>query len=74
VDAKATFVWLRNALLSGHIVIVSSMAAINGSPLSGGYPGAKRMQWLIADYATQEAGGVKLGLRAHYGGGLVPLN
>ena len=70
VDAKATFVWVRNALLlpmkpGGHIVIVSSMAAVNGSPLSGGYAGAKRMQWFMADYAAQEAGRLKIGLRVH---------
>ena len=69
-DAKATFVWLRNALLlpmkpGSHIVIVSSMAAINGSPLSGGYAGAKRMPWLMAEYASQEASRLKLGLRFH---------
>jgi NAD(P)-dependent dehydrogenase (short-subunit alcohol dehydrogenase family) len=70
VDAKSTFVWLRNALLlpmkpGGHIVIVSSMAAVNGSPLSGSYAGAKRMQWIMADYAAQEANRLKLGLRIH---------
>jgi NAD(P)-dependent dehydrogenase (short-subunit alcohol dehydrogenase family) len=70
VDARATFVWLRNALLlpmklGGHIVIVSSMAAVNGSPLSGSYAGAKRMQWFMAEYASQEANRLKLGLRVH---------
>jgi NAD(P)-dependent dehydrogenase (short-subunit alcohol dehydrogenase family) len=45
VDAKSTFSWLRNALLlpmkaGSHMVIVSSMAATNGSPLSGGDTGA----------------------------------
>jgi NAD(P)-dependent dehydrogenase (short-subunit alcohol dehydrogenase family) len=70
VDTKATFVWLRNALLlpmkpGSHIVIVSSMAAVNGSPLSGSYAGAKRMQWMMADYASQEASRLKLGLRFH---------
>jgi NAD(P)-dependent dehydrogenase (short-subunit alcohol dehydrogenase family) len=70
VDAKATFVWLRNALLlpmkaGSHIVIVSSMAAVNGSPLSGSYAGAKRMQWFMANYAAQEATRLKLGLRVH---------
>ena len=70
VDAKATFVWLRNVLLlpmkpGGHVVIVSSMAAVNGSPLSGSYAGAKRMQWFMADYASQEANRLKLGLRVH---------
>jgi len=70
VDARSTFVWLRNALLlpmkpGSHIVIVSSMAAVNGSPLSGSYAGAKRMQWFMADYASQEANRLKLGLRIH---------
>jgi hypothetical protein len=35
---------------ASHIIIVSSMAAINGSPLSGSYAGAKRMLWFMADY------------------------
>jgi NAD(P)-dependent dehydrogenase (short-subunit alcohol dehydrogenase family) len=70
VDAKSTFVWLRNALLlpmkpGSHIVIVSSMAAINGSPLSGSYAGAKRMLWLMADYASQEVTRLKLGIHIH---------
>jgi len=70
VDAKSTFVWLRNALLlpmkpGSHIVIVSSMAAINGSPLSGSYAGAKRMLLLMADYAAQEVNRQKLGLHIH---------
>ena len=70
VDTKATFVWLRNALLlpmkaGSHIVIVSSMAAINGSPLSGSYAGAKRMLWLMADYASQEVSRLKLGIHIH---------
>jgi NAD(P)-dependent dehydrogenase (short-subunit alcohol dehydrogenase family) len=70
VDARATFVWLRNALLlplrpGSHIVIVSSMAAVRGSPLSGGYAGAKRMQWMMAQYAAEEVGRLKLGIRIH---------
>jgi len=70
VDTKSSFVWLRNALLlpmrpGSHIVIVSSMAAINGSPLSGSYAGAKRMLWLMADYAAQEVNRQKLGLHIH---------
>jgi NAD(P)-dependent dehydrogenase (short-subunit alcohol dehydrogenase family) len=70
VDAKAGFVWLRNALLlpmkpGSHIVLVSSMAAINGSPLSGSYAGAKRMLWFMAEYAAQEIGRLKLGIHIH---------
>jgi NAD(P)-dependent dehydrogenase (short-subunit alcohol dehydrogenase family) len=68
VDTKATFVWLRNALLlpmkpGSHIIIVSSAAAIHGSVLSGGYAGAKRTQWFMAKYALLEAERNKLGLR-----------
>jgi len=70
VDAKAGFVWLRNALLlpmkaGSHIMIVSSMAAINGSPLSGSYAGAKRMLWFMSDYASQEIHRQKLDIYIH---------
>lgn len=70
VDAKSTFVWLRNSLLlpmkpGSHIVILSSMAAINGSPLSGSYAGAKRTLWFMADYASQEIDRLKLGIHIH---------
>jgi len=41
------------------------MAAINGSPLSGSYAGAKRMLWLMADYAAQEVSREKLDLHSH---------
>ena len=69
-DAKATFNWLRDALLlpmksGGHIVVISSMAAVLGSPLSGSYAGAKRMQWLLTEYASEEAARLKLNLRFH---------
>jgi NAD(P)-dependent dehydrogenase (short-subunit alcohol dehydrogenase family) len=67
VDAKAAFVWLRDALLlpmnkGSHVVVVSSGAALQGSPLSGSYAGAKRMQWFLADYAKKEAERLGLGL------------
>jgi NAD(P)-dependent dehydrogenase (short-subunit alcohol dehydrogenase family) len=70
VDTKATFVWLRNALLlplkpGSHIIIVSSGAAIHGSVLSGGYAGAKRTQWFMAKYASLEAERNKLDIRIH---------
>ena len=42
---------------------MSSGAAIEGSPLSGGYAGAKRMQWLLADYAQQLSTKRQLGIR-----------
>ena len=44
---------LKTPLKSGSRVLVgSSGAAQNGSPLSGGYAGAKRMLWLMAKYAN----------------------
>ena len=70
VDAKSTFLWLRNALLlpmkpGSHVIVVSSGAALRGSPVSGGYAAAKRAQWFMAEYAAMEAQRMKLDLRFH---------
>ncbi len=61
-DVRITFEWLREALLQplrpgSHVVVISSGAALNpnGSPLSGGYAGAKATQRLITAYAQEEA-------------------
>jgi NAD(P)-dependent dehydrogenase (short-subunit alcohol dehydrogenase family) len=56
------------------IILISSGAAIGGSPLSGGYSGSKRTQMFIAQYAQQEADRLHLGLRffALAPGGLMP--
>jgi len=59
-DVKIAFTWLREALLQplppgSRVVVVSSGAAINGSPASGGYAGAKATQRFIAGYANEEA-------------------
>jgi NAD(P)-dependent dehydrogenase (short-subunit alcohol dehydrogenase family) len=67
-DTRAAFhlvqAALRVPLRPGSVVaIVSSGAAINGSYLSGGYAGAKRMQWLLANYAQKIADAKKLGIR-----------
>src|SRR5882724_9726075 len=48
-DVRITFQWLREALLKplrpgSRVVVISSGAALNGSPLSGGYAGAKATQ------------------------------
>lgn len=56
-DVKAAFHWVQEALRQplargSRVAIMSSGAAIGGSPLSGGYAGAKRMQWLLAGYAN----------------------
>jgi NAD(P)-dependent dehydrogenase (short-subunit alcohol dehydrogenase family) len=67
-DVKAGLYWLQAALKtplkSGSRVLVgSSGAAENGSPLSGGYAGAKRMLWLMAKYANGVSVQNKLGIR-----------
>jgi 3-oxoacyl-[acyl-carrier protein] reductase len=61
-DVRITFHWLREALLTplrpgSRVVVVSSGAALNpnGSPLSGGYAGAKATQRFITGYAQDEA-------------------
>jgi NAD(P)-dependent dehydrogenase (short-subunit alcohol dehydrogenase family) len=59
-DVKIAFTWLREALLQplppgSRVVVVSSGAAINGSPASGGYAGSKATQRFIADYAQEES-------------------
>jgi NAD(P)-dependent dehydrogenase (short-subunit alcohol dehydrogenase family) len=71
VDVQMTFHWLREALLlplrpGSRVIVMSSGAAIMGSPLSGGYAGAKATQRFMADYATQEAqrGGLQITVSA----------
>jgi NAD(P)-dependent dehydrogenase (short-subunit alcohol dehydrogenase family) len=66
-DVRMAFHWLREALLlplrpSCRIVVMSSGAAIAGSPLSGGYAGAKATLRFIADYANQESQRAGLGI------------
>ena len=67
-DVRAAFqfgkVALTQPLAPGSLVIVvSSGAAINGSPLSGGYAGAKRMQWFLANYCQGESAALERGVR-----------
>lgn len=57
VDVKMAFHWMGEALRlplarGSRVLVMSSGAALAGSPLSGGYAGAKRMQWLLAGYAN----------------------
>jgi NAD(P)-dependent dehydrogenase (short-subunit alcohol dehydrogenase family) len=68
VDVKIGFHWLREALLlplapGSAIVVVSSGAALQGSPLSGGYAGAKATLRFIARYAAEEADRLGLGIQ-----------
>jgi NAD(P)-dependent dehydrogenase (short-subunit alcohol dehydrogenase family) len=59
-DVRIAFHWLREALLKplrprSRVVVISSGAALAGSPLSGGYAGAKATQRFITAYAQDEA-------------------
>jgi NAD(P)-dependent dehydrogenase (short-subunit alcohol dehydrogenase family) len=67
-DVKASFQFCKAALSvplrSGAMVIlISSGAAIGGSPISGGYAGAKRTQMFLANYSQKESDRLGLGLR-----------
>lgn len=67
-DLKASFLLVKQALTlplppGSTVVLISSGAAITGSPVSGGYAGAKRMQWLLADYAQRVSDSRRLGIR-----------
>ncbi len=68
-DVQLSLSWVQAALKlplapGARVVLVSSGAALLGSPLSGGYAGAKRMVWLLAGYANAEA--VERGLGLHF--------
>jgi NAD(P)-dependent dehydrogenase (short-subunit alcohol dehydrogenase family) len=66
-DVRIAFHWLCQALLmplrpGSRVVVVSSGAAVAGSPLSGGYAGAKATQRFITGYAQDEANRAGLGI------------
>ena len=65
-DVQITFHWVRAALAQplspgSRVIVISSGAALAGSPLSGGYAGAKATQRFIANYAREEAYVQRLG-------------
>jgi NAD(P)-dependent dehydrogenase (short-subunit alcohol dehydrogenase family) len=67
VDVRMTFEWIRKALVlplapGSQILVMSSGAAIPGSPMSGGYAGAKAMQRFLAAYANEESTRADLGI------------
>jgi NAD(P)-dependent dehydrogenase (short-subunit alcohol dehydrogenase family) len=67
-DVKAGLYWLQAALKAplkpgSRVLVGSSGAAVNGSPLSGGYAGAKRMLWFMAKYANGVSQQKALGIR-----------
>jgi NAD(P)-dependent dehydrogenase (short-subunit alcohol dehydrogenase family) len=68
VDVRIAFevgrVALARPLRPGStVVIVSSGAGLDGSPLSGGYAGAKRMQMFLAGYLQRASDARELGIR-----------
>ena len=74
-DVRAGLYWLQAALNlplkpGSRVLVGSSGAAQNGSPLSGGYAGAKRMLWFMAKYANGVSEQKGLGIRFQ---AIVPL-
>lgn len=68
VDVAQTFHWLQACLTrpldpGSTVVTFSSGAAVQGSPLSGGYAGAKAMVRFLTSYAGEESARAGLGLR-----------
>jgi NAD(P)-dependent dehydrogenase (short-subunit alcohol dehydrogenase family) len=66
-DVRIAFHWLREALLKplrsdSKVIVISSGAALNGSPLSGGYAGAKATLRFITAYAQEEANRASLNI------------
>jgi NAD(P)-dependent dehydrogenase (short-subunit alcohol dehydrogenase family) len=68
VDVAQAFHWSRQALRlplapGSSVIALSSGAAVNGSPLSGGYAGAKATVRFITSYAAIESqrGGLGIG-------------
>ena len=67
VDVAQAFHWIRQALRrplapGSTVVAFSSGAAINGSPLSGGYAGSKATVRFITGYAALESERAGLGI------------
>jgi NAD(P)-dependent dehydrogenase (short-subunit alcohol dehydrogenase family) len=68
VDVRHAFHWTREALLrplppGSAVVALSSGAALQGSPLSGGYAGAKATIRFLTAYAADESERAGLGIR-----------
>jgi NAD(P)-dependent dehydrogenase (short-subunit alcohol dehydrogenase family) len=68
VDVQHVFHWTREALLlpldpGTNVITLSSGAAISGSPLSGGYAGAKATIRFLTAYAKAESDRHLLGIR-----------
>jgi len=67
-DVKIAFHFCKAALsrplpAGTSVILISSGAALAGSPISGGYAGAKRTQIFMANYSQKESDRLRLGLR-----------
>lgn len=67
-DVKIAFHFCKAALsrplpAGASVILISSGAALAGSPNSGGYAGAKRTQIFVANYSQKESDRLRLGLR-----------
>jgi len=67
-DTRHAFIWIRAALKAplrrgSTVVSMSSGAALRGSPLSGGYAGAKATMSFLSDYATEDSRRAGLDIR-----------
>jgi NAD(P)-dependent dehydrogenase (short-subunit alcohol dehydrogenase family) len=67
-DVKIAFHFLKAALsrplpAGASVILISSGAALAGSPISGGYAGSKRTQMFMANYSQKESDRLGLGLR-----------
>jgi NAD(P)-dependent dehydrogenase (short-subunit alcohol dehydrogenase family) len=74
-DVRMSFLFcghaLRMPLAPGSaVILITSGAGLGGSPISGGYAGAKRMQMFIASYCQKESSRLGLGIRFN---ALVPM-
>lgn len=66
-DVKGGLYWMQAALTAplapgSRVLVTSSGAAVGGSPMSGGYGGAKRMLWMMANYANAASAEGGLGI------------
>jgi NAD(P)-dependent dehydrogenase (short-subunit alcohol dehydrogenase family) len=67
-DVRVSFLFSKAALTrplkpGSTVILISSGAALGGSPISGGYAGSKRTQMFLANYAQKESDRAKLDLR-----------
>ena len=67
-DVKMAFHFCKAALtrplaVGSSVILISSGAALQGSPISGGYAGCKRTQIFIQNYSQKESDRLGLGIR-----------